>query len=462
MRTKLNPFVAALAIGLLSLLTSCSPSSSRPNILLITLDTTRADHLSCYGYFRKTTPNLDQLAAEGQRFENALAVSSWTLPTHASLFTGLFPITHGAHYSDKGRVTLSEAVEVGRKELYDTFRANGLSAESTTLAEMLKAEGYATGGIGAGPWMNPVFGLDQGFDYYDCDVNSTWGRRADEVTALGQHFIKGLERGPFFLFLNYFDPHGPYTPPKSCALQFKDEAFMARAKSDPSLKREYETCLYDGEIFFMDKQIGYMLDTLKERGLYDDTWIIVLGDHGELFGEHGLEKHGYSLYEGEVAMPLIIKWPEGWAPCRNTDARYQQVDIVPTIAERLGLESPPAFEGEPLDRLTHPAVCELYRNQGNVTTKGERFDRSLTALYADQYKLILSTKEEDRDAGLFDLAADPAEEEDIAASRPQLAEALRTLLDQWRASCLNPLTPKQIDAIDPETQRQLEALGYGK
>jgi arylsulfatase A-like enzyme len=428
----------------------------------ITLDTTRADHLSCYGYPRETTPNLDRLAKEGQLFENALAVSSWTLPTHASLFTGLFPITHGAHYTDKGKVTLSEAVDVGRKELYDHFRADGLSGDSITLAEMLKAAGYATGGIGAGPWLKPVFGLDQGFDYWDCDVNSTWGRRADEVTALGQHFMGRLESEPFFLFLNYFDPHGPYTPPKACALRFMDEEWIGRARSDPSLKAEFDRGLYDGEIYFMDTQIGHVFDTLKERGLYDNTWIIVLGDHGELFGEHGLEKHGYSLYEGEVIMPLIIKWPRGWKPCAKPETRCQQVDILPTIVERLGLESPPAFEGQPLDKLTHPAVCELYRNEGNVTTKGSRFDRALTALYADQYKLILSTRDEDPDAGLFDLSADPGEENDLISSRPRLANALRALLDQWRASCLNPLTPKQIDAIDPETQRQLEALGYGK
>ncbi|MFH1999037.1 MAG: sulfatase-like hydrolase/transferase, partial [Planctomycetota bacterium] len=153
-------FLLLVAAGVsIALWATQSMGVQTPNIILITMDTTRLDHISCYGYFRKTTPRLDLLAEEGQVFDRAVAVSSWTLPTHASLFTGLYPSTHGAHYADEGKTNLSDAVDVGKMDLYGTFRANGLPEESITLAEMLKEKGYVTGGIGAGPWLKPVFGL---------------------------------------------------------------------------------------------------------------------------------------------------------------------------------------------------------------------------------------------------------------------------------------------------------------
>ncbi len=432
-----------------------------PNILLITLDTTRKDHLSCYGYGRKTTPNLDRLAADGQRFEKAVAVSSWTLPTHASLFTGLFPFTHGAHYVEQGKLSLQSAVDVGDKELYGWFKANGLPEQARTLAETLKTAGYATGGVGAGPWLKPLFGLDQGFDFFDCDVVSIAGRRADEVFALAMRFLRRVDDRPFFLFLNFFDPHDPYDPPPEHAFRFFPREKLAQARKDPAVAAEFEVSRYDGEIFFMDLQIGRLFRWLKERDLYDDTWIIVIGDHGEQFGEHGLTLHGVSLFEGEVGCPLIIKWPKGFEDLPPPGALCQQTDIMPTILARLGIEPEAPMEGRALSAPPGPAICELFRNEGSIKTGGPRFARDLAALYSGNYKLILSTKENDPDAGLFDLAVDAGETRDLSHSEGERAAALQALMESYRRDRPAPLPSRRIESIDAKTDEQLKALGYG-
>lgn len=454
------PAVSVLLLGIC--LTSCSERDERPNILLITLDTTRADHLSCYGYERKTSPHLDRLAEEGQLFQRAVAVSSWTLPTHASLFTGLYPATHGAHYAEGGDVGLTDAVR-GNEQLYSAFRANALPDEASTLAEILKEAGYKTAGYGAGPWLKPLFGLHQGFEEYDCDVDSTEGRKADEITALATLFLRRLEGGPFFLFLNYFDPHSPWHPPPELEFKFFPEEKVPLIAKDPKVAAQFDTSQYDGEIFFMDQEIGRLLDTLGRLDLFEDTWIIVTSDHGEHLGEHGLYFHGLSLFEPEVRCPLIIKWPKDWDPLPSDSERWCQVDILPTIIQRLGLEAPGPLEGRPMGKSARPVVCELYRNPGNAKLwKTDRFDRILQAIYHEDYKLILSSRAEDPDSGLFNLDRDPQETKNLASEDKEKTAELLDLLNQWRQSRPKPLNPKHIHAIDPGTEEQLKALGYGE
>jgi len=432
----------------------------QPDILLITLDTTRLDHLSCYGYKRKTSPNLDLLAEEGQRFENAIAVSSWTLPAHASLFTGLFPATHGARYSEEGEISLNAAIPDLGEEIYGWFLTNRLPEEALTLAEALRAAGYATGGIGAGPWLEPIFGLAQGFDFYDSDIRSVAGRRADRVNALAVPFIRKNADRPFFLFLNYFDPHAPFEPPPAFTFKFFPENKTKDMADDPVLAEAFAIARYDAEIFYMDMQIGLIFDELKNLGLYKDTCIIVMGDHGEHFGEHGLSGHGYSLFEKAVRAPLIIKWPGGWKALSSNKEMCQQVDIMPTILQRLGVELPRTLEGAPLGEVSHPVVCELYKSAGNIKKKGDRFDRHLKALYDGRYKLIRSSKQEDPDAGLFDLSVDPDEKEDLSKVKPGLAESLQSQLEQWERTLQAPLPAGPVESIDRKTEEQLKALGY--
>jgi arylsulfatase A-like enzyme len=460
-RRVLLPLLCLLALGPLPNL-GCGRDRERPNILLITLDTTRRDHLSCYGYGRKTSPHLDALADEGTCYRNALAMSSWTLPSHASLFTGLFPTTHRAHYDENAEVSLEAALDT----LADShlYRVNGLSAGAETLAETLREAGYVTGGVGGGPWLKPCFGLSQGFDYYDCEVSSISGRPAHEVNALAVPFIEQNADRPFFLFLNYFDAHFPYMPPPQHRRRFFEKGWGGGESGEKNLQILKTIALYDAEIFYADEMMGALFRELKRLDIYDDTLIVVTSDHGEQFGRRGIIGHGQSLFEADLRIPLVVKPPAAWDRMGSPDARVQLVSLMPTILERLGLRPAAPMDAGPIGAVRGAAVAELYKNPAKVQAdaggEGGRFDRDLKAVYAGDYKLIVSTRANDRDAGLFDLASDPKETRSLLAARPDLADSMEAALRRWGSSLSPPLDPMRIDEVDPETARQLKALGY--
>ena len=211
---------AVLLIALLSCAIAPGASAAdRPDILLITMDTTRADRLGFYGYERPTSPNLDAFAEKSVVYERAFSTSTWTLPAHASLFTGLFPTSHGARFDADGPLVLSAAMQ-GPANL-DKFRANPLSDEVRTPAEILSEARYATAGIVGGPWLKRIFGFDRGFAHYDDEnIDSVRGRIAESVTDSAIEWLGERGEGPFFLFLNYYDPHGPYSDPAGHARAF--------------------------------------------------------------------------------------------------------------------------------------------------------------------------------------------------------------------------------------------------
>ncbi|MHC5209193.1 MAG: sulfatase [Planctomycetota bacterium] len=425
---------------ILLLLAACSRETPPPNVLLVTLDTTRADHLSCYGHERSTSPNLDRLATEGVLFRDVVNVSSWTLPSHASLLTGLYPRTHGAHYDRAGGTDLGLAVEA---EHATHFKVNALPEQAHTLAEVLRDAGWATCGIGAGPWLKPAFGLAQGFEIYDSETDSLSGRPASEVNALALPFLRRVDdERPFFLFLNYFDPHDPYEPPPGYAA------------SPHPLDR------YDGEIRAMDDALGEILGQLEELGVYDETWIVVITDHGESFGEHGTRGHGATLWEAELRGALVVKPPRSHAERFDPAASSQQVDVMPTLLSALGIEAPAPMDGRPFGERRGPAVAELFENEKDVHYGVERRQRHLQAVYADGHKLILSSRADDPDTGLFDLRADPGETVDLRSARPDLVASMLSRLDEWGRELLPPLVPRPVDAVDEATREQLRALGY--
>ena len=415
----------ALALGL----SRCRGRLERPHVVLVTLDTTRRDRLGCYGYSRPTSPNLGVLAGRSVVFDRAVAASSWTLPSHASIFTGKFPSSHGADYDPKGPLRLTQAIE-GPEE-WAEYRASGLSPSETTLALLLREQGYETAAVVGGPWMKRVFGLDRGFETYDDDdIGDVNGRLASEVTTSALGLLEGLERRPgrpFFLFLNYFDPHGPYEAPSPFGGSFGEE---------PSDR-------YDEEILYMDHHIGRLLDGLKREGLFEDSLILVTADHGELLGEHGKMGHGASLFEEEIHVPFLVKYPgDEVAPGRSGEPVHH-VDFLPLVLERLGLS--------PTGRSRQPLLAEV-SPLAFVSTEG-----AWRALYLGRHKLLWNSL---GNHALYDLEEDPGERNDLSRIDPARTTEAIALLDKVLASLPPPGDAGPPTTLDEETLRALRSLGY--
>lgn len=259
-----------------------TPAKPAPNVVLITIDTLRADHVGCYGYTKIKTPNIDGLAADGARFERAFAVVPVTLPSHTTMLTGTYPMLSGMH----------------------DFSANKLSSTQPTMASVLKQSGYATGAVIAAAVLDSRFGLNQGFDfYYDhFDFSRLNEANLDEMERPGNvvadvalDWVEKNWQKKFFLWMHLYDPHYPYNPPEP-------------------YKHEYAAQPYDGEIAFADEQVGRLVRYLKEKGIYQNTVIVLAGDHGESLGEHGERTHGFFIYNSTMHVPLIIRVPQSVPP----------------------------------------------------------------------------------------------------------------------------------------------------
>ncbi|MBW2281299.1 MAG: sulfatase [Deltaproteobacteria bacterium] len=414
---------------------------------MISLDTTRADRLGCYGYGEQTSPSLDALAAVSVVYTRAVSTTSWTLPGHATLLTGKLTSSHGARLDVDGPISLADAIEGP----FERYRARGLSPHERPLPLLLGEHGYATAGIVAGPWLKRVTGLDLGFDHYDDGgIDPTHGRLAPSVTGAALDWLRSRPRDrPFFLFLNYFDPHGPYDPPA------RFRGAPPRLTSDMPREQRIRTrarWLYDGEIRFMDFWVGKLLDGLRDLDLFDDTWIIVTADHGEALWEDGIQGHGTALERAVLAIPFIVKYPgTGHAPERS-DERVQLTDVLPTLLDALGLPIPDDIQGNALGRLGHPVVAEVYPLPFMTNADGD-----VQALIADGHKLV--RKDRGRLA-VYDLARDPHERIDLAARDPERAAAMAASLDEYLASLPAPLAQGAPRAMDSETQKALKSLGY--
>jgi arylsulfatase A-like enzyme/tetratricopeptide (TPR) repeat protein len=393
------------------------------NVLLITMDTTRADHLGCYGHRGVETPVIDGLAREGVLFANAFTSSPSTLPGHATILTGLYPYRHGA-------------------------RANGtyrLAGEHTTLAEVLRAAGYATGAFVSAYVLDSRFGLDQGFDVYDDDLSQGVKysehmfreRPAQYASEAALSWLETLDEGTFFAWVHYFDPHAPYFPPEP-------------------FRSTYATRPYDGEIAYMDREIGALLSGLAEQGRLDETLIVVASDHGEGLGEHGEETHSLLVYDATLHTPLIISPPAGRPGPRGTviDRQVSNVDIVPTILDLLGIDGGVPFDGASLAAAPQAHDDSIYAE--TISTLVLHGWSPLFAVRRQDAKYIHAPRPE-----LYDLAVDPRELDNVFTQRPEPAAALSRVLDEhigddrFGAEAL----AQQVQ-MDPETARNLAALGY--
>ncbi|MBX6312588.1 MAG: sulfatase-like hydrolase/transferase [Isosphaeraceae bacterium] len=441
-----------------------------PNVLLIVLDTVRADHLSLYGYHRATSPHLAKLARRGVRFAHARAPAPWTLPSHASMFTGRWP--HELSARDD----------------------RPLDASEPTLAEFLAARGYATAGFVANTFFcNPWYGLGRGFHHYEGDDRSLvatlrtsgLGRRIVRATVsarnarpdayfdrkdaarINRDFLRWLpSRGdrPFFAFLNYYDAHDPYVPPDSAPRRF---GLRPQGPADDELLRTWSVAgkleptprnvalgrdSYDNCIAYLDEQLGQLFEELDRRGLLRNTVVIVTADHGEHFGEHGLFGHGNSLYGPEVHVPLLIVAPAGVPVDRVIPEPVSLRDLPATLADLLGFADQSPFPGRSLARLwepSHPSAAEsavpvlsVLTAHGEARKKPKRrshdlppptrdlpLSQSTVSLVADGKSYI---RHADGREELYDLQNDPREEQNLAGTAEGLPrlEPFRRALDR--------------------------------
>lgn len=430
------------------------PDRFLPNIVLIVIDTLRADHLSCYGYHRRTSPWIDLFAQRASFHTRSVASSPWTLPTHASLFTGKYPFEHGAHTFKLGS---------------DKVLEPPLSTRYLTLAEALKAEGYQTGAVVANPtYLRRRFSLHQGFETYQVKR-----LHADELNKRVFEWLEGHYTQPFFLFINYMDTHSPYnTRPRQGLLDkpLRDsQAYiswmyawvMSGKRTVPERLVQSVTDQYDTAVANVDEQVGALLAWLAGRDLFHNTFIVLTSDHGEYLGEHSLVEHSKDIYEEAVWVPLITKEPGQYAG-RVIDRLVSSTDIPHMILSELPEDIAERYAGTfSNEGGDHPVISENYYTRGKDLFHkewGHRFDRVRTAMYQWPHKFIRSS---DGNHELYNLAEDPRESANLAKREQETATLLAQKLEKFEASRerAEPATLEMPDLTEEE-RRDMEALGY--
>jgi arylsulfatase A-like enzyme/Tfp pilus assembly protein PilF len=398
-----------------------TPAPSGLNAVVVTLDTLRADRLGCYGFRSVETPSIDAVAAQGVVFEQATATAPMTLPSHASIFTGLIPPKHGV-------------------------RDNGgffLEAERVTLGERLEEAGYATGAF-VGAWvLDSRWGLDQGFDVYAdrFDLSKyrvvnlgTVQKRGDEVMDAALAWLETVKGRKFFAWVHLYDPHTPYEPP---------EPYASR----------YPSQMYLGEVAYTDHVVGRLVAWLKAAGLAGRTVLVLVGDHGESLGEHGERTHTFFVYDATLHVPLIVRTP--WGDRGRSRAQVSTVDVLPTLLDLLGLPPQPGIDGRSLARLVldPSAQADGLAYAESYFTRFHYGWQHLRALRDGRFKYVDAPRPE-----LYDLRRDPGEKDNVYKAHSRRGEELRARLEALAGSGAQAAPDK--DALDPETLQRLAALGY--
>jgi arylsulfatase A-like enzyme len=427
-----------------------------PSIVFITLDTTRWDSMAPFSTTPALTPNLRAFAAESTVFSNAWAVAPWTLPSHASMFTGLYPSHHGAGVT-----------------------GDVLDSRWVTLAERFRDAGYVTGGFIGGHMSSSVFGLAQGFsEYHDPEG---WERRGDLVTESALDFIEANAASPQFVFINYFDPHEPYLAPKSfnelagvpearrtvrdvpvwCDFARGDEAAWVairggKAAGDPQ-GLAFLRATYLAEVAFVDAQLGRVFDKLRELEIYDDALIILVADHGEFLGERGRYSHSYSLDPELTKVPMLIKWPQQRTRV-DVDELVSQVDLYPAVASAMDLDVPASdglpFAGTSLSALKGRAVvlmeehsCRIHPLPGRMWIADHLFGfqrrDTREVIFADQIRCEIL-----RDGAWTSAQCDMDWEDGV------------NLLGEKMRAVAQLAADHGLGDLDPAEAEKLRALGY--
>ncbi len=398
------------------------------NIVLITIDTLRADRVSSYGSDRVDTPNIDSFAEEGVLFSNAASTVPFTFPAHSSILTGLYPPGHGVR--ENVGYTLDDSVP--------------------TMAEVLSKGGWSTAGFVSSFVLDRRWGIARGFDHYfdDFDLSgmketanlSSVQRSGDVTIAEAVRWLDGRSHeSPFFLWLHLYDPHDPYNPPEPW-------------------KSMYPNRPYDGEVAYTDSLIGEFRRALEDRGLLDTSLVILTADHGEGLGDHGEGFHGFFVYDTTVHVPLIVRLPSATEGGRVVQTAVSHVDLLPTVLDAVDLEEPELVHGESLlPLIAGEGGCEDRSVYSESLYPLLHYGWSpLRAIRTDSYKLISAPRPE-----VYDLRADRREEHDLSGEQPAVVEELEDRLAELRAEIENDApAPGEAPDLDPETLAQLQALGY--
>ncbi len=435
---------AAALPALAALLAGCTGETSAPpralpdapDVLLITVDTLRADRLGFLGYARPTSPALDAFAERAVVFERAEASAPWTLPALASVLTGELTSTHGCWHF-----------------------ASALGESFTTLAERLLAAGYDTACVATQRFVTSRQGLEQGFVHFDDSHAYTELRPEASINSqsVSDRALRFIEQkaasptpAPWFLWLHYLDPHAAYVPHPGIS-----EAFVTPGERT---KERIDEDLYDGEIRYTDLHIGRVLEALERNGLAGRTVVVFLSDHGEELLDHGGRGHGHTLYQELVHVPLVIRAPG--VPAARVGALARQVDVLPTILELCGLAAPPGIAGRSLVPLLRGGTLE---EVPSLTELGLAGTDTVDGLRRGRHKLVRTAQGREWSA-LFDLDSDPRETRDVQAEHPELVQELAAELERLRAAARERgrlFGPPREVVFTPGEEEDLKALGYG-
>jgi len=433
-------------------LTNRSKSPAKgPNIILISIDALRADRLSCYGYHRNTSRNIDKLAREGVLFKNCFSQATWTLPSHTSIFLSQYVWRHNV----------------------DSAHTKRLTDPYTTLAEILKNENFATAAFTGGGILSSRYGFDQGFEIYDDGIPGSQGRH--EISSYIDKLLNWLEsvrNRKFFLFVHTYDVHEPYDPPAPYLDLYTKEYCEGKhlrtsrgifpwkldaSKLTPE-EIDYIMAVYDGAINYIDDQLGKVFEMLEELGIDDNTIIIITADHGEAFREHGRLSHAHKPYIEEVYVPLIMKGP-GIPRNRIYENHVQHIDIVPTILKLLNIPQRKEMQGKSMLPLMKNLETEEYPKvySWGYEINKPRWPFSIS-LRTKKWTYIMNQNGPDE---LYNRINDPEEQNNIIKKRPLIAQKLKKELEDFVAltSEAKPQVAEEVH-IDEELKEQLKSLGY--
>ncbi|MCB1195803.1 sulfatase [bacterium] len=427
-------------------------SPQTPNLIIISVDCLRKDHLSAYGYSRQTSPNIDTFSQDATLFEDVISQSCWTIPSVASLFTLLYPSTHLTRGSVDG-----------------FWEENILNPKLVTLAELLKNEGYQTAAFIANHSLIKEYHFDQGFDLYDM-IDDSSKPLAENVNKKVFSWLKTHYKKPFFMYLHYMDPHAEYGAPIPYRNFFiSDTKRMLTLDEFTAIKHVLPNTniwdlntyidMYDSEIRYVDHYIGELLELVRRNGLFDNTIVVITADHGEAFLEHGFCEHGNALYREEIDIPLIVRFPNTQPFPTKVTHRIEQIDVIQSILEHMGYGYPYPVHGSSITVYENDTACfsEEPSTHHKFLPTISMTENNFKAIYFTPKKTITD---------LYDLTSDPLERTNLVREKAALAEQFRTRIKAWATARSADARQLGIDKrpaklhIDKNHINTLKALGY--